>query len=470
MYKSRLQELCQKKGWSLPEYNSTKQGQDHNPRFEAAVIVNGLSFQSKNPVKSSKEAQNDAAHVAFLHFSSPPPPTPLPPPGSSNQAINLDNNIVKSTLQVERQEANQSSQVLGTASVVKDNDDRFKDEQHLFKNLLQSFTQKRNLNQPVYSCEYEGPPHLRRFRCKVTVDGQTYEGLEFFSTMKDAEHAVAKIALTSLSPVGFQEDDSSFYKNLLQELAQKEGYRLPVYSTTRLGEAHAPTFVSTVEVEGEEFPGSKAKTKKQAEICAAKVAYTMLKERKLNRTSAILTPTPGGREVSDLSSCDSWSNLSATQQQNVIPIPPPTSNPNFTLQESADKDIDIVIDSVSLANKKVDNVSNHNLSNSFPQPDMFNWDTGSSSSEANVPLPEDVLLPEDHLSSSPASDCLSTAANFASDSSMNMPVETKSFSGSGNRVEVRPRVPNMKFPAGCTVLSISDDKWVAMKFESQPSR
>lgn len=70
------------------------------------------------------------------------------------------------------------------------------------------------------------------------------------------------------------------YKNLLQELVQKEGFHLPVYSTNKSGEAHKPTFTSQVEVEGEVFTGQEAKSKKQAEMSAAKVAYTILKERK----------------------------------------------------------------------------------------------------------------------------------------------------------------------------------------------
>lgn len=70
------------------------------------------------------------------------------------------------------------------------------------------------------------------------------------------------------------QDDSS-YKNLLQELAQKECSRLPTYSTIKSGEAHIPTFVSTVDVEGELFTGQEMKTKKQAELSAAKAAYTL---------------------------------------------------------------------------------------------------------------------------------------------------------------------------------------------------
>ena len=82
MYKSKLQELCHQKSWSLPEYVSTKDGPDHNPRFTATatVIINSNSppqtFHSSNPCKSSKEAQNDAARIAFLHFTQPPPPPP----------------------------------------------------------------------------------------------------------------------------------------------------------------------------------------------------------------------------------------------------------------------------------------------------------------------------------------------------------------------------------------------------------
>lgn len=72
--------------------------------------------------------------------------------------------------------------------------------QHLYKSQLQCYAQKRNLPFPIYSSEQEGPPHARCFKCKVTVDGQTYESPEFFSTLKEAEHEAAKIAVMALSP------------------------------------------------------------------------------------------------------------------------------------------------------------------------------------------------------------------------------------------------------------------------------
>ncbi|EEF36694.1 hypothetical protein RCOM_1321840 [Ricinus communis] len=155
MYKTKLQELCHQKTWSLPEYSTTKVGQDHNPIFHATVIVNGYSFSSSSPSKSSKLAQNNAAKLAFDHFSS----VSLPPDV----------------------------------------------QQHLYKNLLQSYAQKRGLPLPMYSCERQGPPHASLFKCKVTIDGKSYECLDFFPTVSKAEHAAAKAALTSLAPDGAEE-------------------------------------------------------------------------------------------------------------------------------------------------------------------------------------------------------------------------------------------------------------------------
>lgn len=83
MYKSRLQELCQQRLWTLPDYASIRDGPDHTPRFTATVTINGERFQTQNPCKSSKEAQNDAARVAFFHFTNPKPPPPQPSVPSS---------------------------------------------------------------------------------------------------------------------------------------------------------------------------------------------------------------------------------------------------------------------------------------------------------------------------------------------------------------------------------------------------
>lgn len=82
---------------------------------------------------------------------------------------------------------------------------------HLYKSRLQHYAQKQNLTLPVYSSELDGPPHARRFRSKVTIDGVTYETQEFFSTLKEAEHAAAKVAFESLALNDTQEVSTPFF-------------------------------------------------------------------------------------------------------------------------------------------------------------------------------------------------------------------------------------------------------------------
>ncbi|XP_020966151.1 uncharacterized protein LOC107614651 isoform X1 [Arachis ipaensis] len=87
----------------------------------------------------------------------------------------------------------------------------------------------------------------------------------------------AKVALSFLKE---QKGMTHSYKKLLQELVQKEGCSLPSYITKSSSNDHNSTFVVRVKVKGEVFPGEEAKTKKQAEINAAKVAVTILNEQK----------------------------------------------------------------------------------------------------------------------------------------------------------------------------------------------
>ncbi|CAJ1947918.1 unnamed protein product [Sphenostylis stenocarpa] len=316
MYKTKVQELCQRRSWPLPIYDNIQEGPDHNPRFTSTVTVNGVSFQTPSPTRTAKNAQNDAAMLAFLHFS-PPSPSPSPPSfpqhslsisafssfpqpslyassagptGAPDPSTVVDYILhgmhhTNGVLQPEEVppfvslllEVSAAIAVIGAANILLATHSLNHNMLHLYKSQLQSFVQKKSLSLPVYSSEWEGPPHATRFKCKVTVEGHTYESDKFYSTVKDAEHAAAEAALMSLSPGG---GHAGLYKNLLQELAQKEGFQLPIYSTNKSGEAHSPIFVSQVEVEGELFTGQEAKSKKQAEMSAAKVAYMALKESK----------------------------------------------------------------------------------------------------------------------------------------------------------------------------------------------
>lgn len=79
----------------------------------------------------------------------------------------------------------------------------------------------------------------------------------------------------------YWQDDYAFYKNVLHELSLREGLPVPLYETIKWGAPHMPTFISMVEVDGEVFYGNAGRTKKKAEMKAAKVAYTALIERML---------------------------------------------------------------------------------------------------------------------------------------------------------------------------------------------
>lgn len=76
---------------------------------------------------------------------------------------------------------------------------------HMYKNQLQQYAQKENLGFPVYTSEAEGPPHARRFKSRVSIDGKSYETLEFFPTLKEAEQTAAKVACQELSVDVIQE-------------------------------------------------------------------------------------------------------------------------------------------------------------------------------------------------------------------------------------------------------------------------
>ncbi|XP_045788987.1 double-stranded RNA-binding protein 1-like isoform X1 [Trifolium pratense] len=310
MYKNKLQELCQKKSWDLPDYETKREGPPHNSRFLTTVTVNSVPFTPPTESRTVKASQNDAAMLAFNHFSqqqqqqqqnpiSPPflPnfssfPQPAISASSSSRSEGLlvhspdvnktlpTNSVLQPNSEPACETSQISSPVADVADVMKSQDLKNMNMIHLYKAQLQIYAQKRNLKLPEYSPEWEGPPHAMRFKCKVTIDGQTFESPKFYSTLKEAEHAAAENALTSLSPSGIKEDEIVVYKNLLQELVQKEGLQLPVYSTNQSGEAHKPIFSSQVEIVGEIFIGQESKSKKQAEMSAAKVAYTTLKERK----------------------------------------------------------------------------------------------------------------------------------------------------------------------------------------------
>ncbi|KAJ8771961.1 hypothetical protein K2173_027138 [Erythroxylum novogranatense] len=154
----------------------------------------------------------------------------------------------------------------------------------MFKNQLQELAQRSCFNLPQYACVREGPDHAPRFKASVNFNGEIFDSPSYSSTLRQAEHAAAEVALNVLSSRGPSRsltarvlDETGIYKNLLQETAHRAGLNLPVYTTVRSGPGHAPIFTCTVELAGMSFTGDPAKTKKQAEKNAAIAAWSALK-------------------------------------------------------------------------------------------------------------------------------------------------------------------------------------------------
>ncbi|KAH0983297.1 hypothetical protein GBA52_010474 [Prunus armeniaca] len=339
-----------------------------------------------------------------------------------------------------------NSQANGSTLGIEDGN-RLRDIQHLYKNQLQTYAQKRNLLLPVYSCEQEGPPHANRFKCRVTVDEHTYEGQEFLPTMKEAEHAVAKIALMSLLPNGIQEDYIGLYKNILQELIQKEGFSMPVYSTKNSGEVHAPIFVSTVEIEGETFTGSEARSKKQAEMSAAKVAYHTLRERKSSKIPLVRSPAQKGLETPEILSSSFQSNL-ATDLQGGRPNAPMIVSPSAITGEQ------------TMETSVTAEGNSHHPTTVSSRPDALTTSYGFSSSDILYGRAQESNSSSLSVSRNGSSSTLPSDAstNLAMDSTLEPPAKRSMY----NKVSVYPYKSDMKFPAGSTVLPTSDEKWVAL--------
>ncbi|KAK9113393.1 hypothetical protein Syun_020190 [Stephania yunnanensis] len=155
----------------------------------------------------------------------------------------------------------------------------------MYKNQLQELAQRSCFNLPSYACIREGPDHAPRFKASVNFNGEVFEGPSYCTTLRQAEHAAAEVALNSLSTKGPSRsiaarvlDETGVHKNLLQETAHRAGLNLPVYTTVRSGPGHLPVFTSTVELEDLKFNGAPAKTKKQAEKNAAMAAWAALKQ------------------------------------------------------------------------------------------------------------------------------------------------------------------------------------------------
>jgi ribonuclease-3 len=66
--KTALQEIVAANSWPAPEYKVTESGPDHDKSFEAAALVNGITYKSGTG-KSKREAEQEAARLAYEELS-----------------------------------------------------------------------------------------------------------------------------------------------------------------------------------------------------------------------------------------------------------------------------------------------------------------------------------------------------------------------------------------------------------------
>ncbi|KAF3439514.1 hypothetical protein FNV43_RR17792 [Rhamnella rubrinervis] len=193
MYKTRLQELCQQKKWALPTYSSTKDGPDHLPRFMASVSVNGLWFDSSTCFRSSKDAHNNAAMLAFLHFTS--------------SADFSTQSVQPKVGEPKTEETHQGPEIQSDTKTIIDGfvgedlnclKNSKEDESGLYKKLLQELAKRECLCMPTYRTTKSGAYHRTpTFFSTVEVEGEMFYGTAGKS-VKQAELSAAMVAYKSL--------------------------------------------------------------------------------------------------------------------------------------------------------------------------------------------------------------------------------------------------------------------------------
>lgn len=72
----------------------------------------------------------------------------------------------------------------------------------MYKNQLQELAQRSCFNLPSYACIREGPDHAPRFKATVNFNGETFESPQYCTTLRQAEHSAAEVALNALASRG----------------------------------------------------------------------------------------------------------------------------------------------------------------------------------------------------------------------------------------------------------------------------
>lgn len=182
---------------------------------------------------------------------------------------------------------------------------------YVFKSRLQEFAQKAGLPTPVYETIKEGPSHEPSFKSTVTVNSARYDSLPGFFNRKAAEQSAAEVALIALSQSGEAVacisqpvHETGLCKNMLQEYAQKMNYAIPMYEFKKDDTSgRVPMYSCTVDVGGMKYIGAATRTKKEAEIKAARTALLAIQATSSVSSSdgqSIYMVLPNKRKVPDL--------------------------------------------------------------------------------------------------------------------------------------------------------------------------
>ncbi|CAH2063040.1 unnamed protein product [Thlaspi arvense] len=278
---------------------------------------------------------------------------------------------------------------------------------HVYKSQLQSYALKQNMELPSYAAERQGPAHAPLFRCKVT-------GVD-----------VA-------------------YKNLLQEIAQKDNSLLPVYATATSGPSHSPVFTSTVEFGGKVFRGEEAKTKKLAEMSAAKVAFMSLKHGQPNQTSSPSSPCERQEAANSKS-------VQATPSQPSKMVTPDV--PSKWIEVYQDEALDAPANSVKEVNSTALPVATH----------------PTNDASLTAPATKDVeMTAYSAMPQNPVNDGKGTSSSSSSSSCVE-DGEKQLIMGSGHQsipsgqhVVCRPWNPEMTLPQDAEML-FRDDRFIAYR-------
>ncbi|KAL8145407.1 double-stranded RNA-binding protein 8-like isoform X2 [Apium graveolens] len=129
---------------------------------------------------------------------------------------------------------------------------------------------------------------------------------------RDAEQSAAEVALKALANSGTMGEcisqpvhDTGLCKNLLQAYAQKMNFAIPLYICHKDEKPGMTGYVCTVDIGGIKYIGGAARSKKDAELKAARTALLAIQSdpsmssMKVNASSTTFTVVPGKKKVSD---------------------------------------------------------------------------------------------------------------------------------------------------------------------------